>query len=277
MRVIVNGLMLLFFLCSQGQADILQVLNNIPQRDREKIELLFTCLVQRETFGFVLFGETKCATFASIPLTHKASFLPYKVENGWRFQRKLKEAWYVWKRYESRLKHPNIIICEEYKSFDNEMYLQLFLIDKKKLRSVLETYHEDFTEVLGDSFSAEKLIAKIEQKKRLRPFIKYDEKLLGILLGFGRESSTLFRDHEDIQALDPPVEYLGKRSPGCPITPVCFRGYSHSPEVKELLRVYNREIVEIETIFKGAEFFEKTMNLLCFPEACEEKEGTRSL
>lgn len=126
---------------------------SLPSRDREKIEFLFKFLVQRDTLGFVLFGEHKCLTFTGIPLTHKEYFLPYKIENGMQFQRKLKESWHVWKRYESRFKHQNILICENYQSFENEMHLQIFIFDKKKLKHALEKYFCDFKEVLGEKFS----------------------------------------------------------------------------------------------------------------------------
>lgn len=263
MRLFTKTLILLFFLCFEGYANIEEILKNIPQKEREKIAFFFTFLVQRDTFGFVLFGETKCTTFTGIPLTHKEYFLPYKIDEGYRFQRHLKESWYAWKRHEWRFKHPNFIICEEYNSVENEMHLQLFLMDKRKLRLTLEKYKEDFIEVLGESFSAEKFIAKLEKKKKLRPVIKYDEKLLGILLGFGREASALFRDNENLADRDPPVEYLGKRPPGCLITPVCFRGYSQSDEVQELLEGYQREIVEIDRIFKEEGFFIKALSKFC--------------
>jgi len=263
MRLFVNLLFFFFFLCSGSYANTEHVLNGIPERDREKIEFLFKFLVQRDTLGFVLFGDSKCLTFTGIPITHKEYFLPYKIEDGLHFQKKLKMAWYVWKRYESRFKHPNIIICEKYESIENEMHLQLFILDKKKLKVVLEKYRADFMEVLGDSFSPETFIVKLEKEKKLQPLIKYDEKLLGILLGFGRESSMLFRDWIDVEDLDPPLEYLGKRPPGCLITPVSFRGYSSSQEVQTLLELYRKEILKIEEIFKSDNFLQIMLDKLC--------------
>jgi hypothetical protein len=261
----VSLIFLFFILCPLGCADVKQTFNAIPERDREKIEFLLKFLIQRDTFGFVLFGENKCLTFTGIPLTHKEYFLPYRMDNSLRFQRNLKESWYVWKRYESRFKHPNILICENYQSIENEMHLQLFLFDKKKLKTTLEKYIEDFREVLGKDFLPDKFIASLEKKRKLIPLIKGDEKLLGILHGFGRDASTLFRDHVDDQTLDPPLEYLGKRPPGCLITPVSFRGYSTSEETKLLLEAYKKEILEIEEIFNSAHFIERTIEKFCAP------------
>lgn len=260
---LINILAVLFFLCSLGYPNIQQTLKDIPERDREKIEFLFRFWVQRDTLGFVLFGESKCMTFTGIPISHKEYFLPYKIENGLHFQKKLKESWHVWKKYESRFKHPNVIICEKYEKIENEVYLQLFLIDKRKLAIVLKQFQSDFTEVLGKSFSPESFVAKLEKVKKLTSLIKYDEKLLGILLGFGRESSAAFRDWVDDEDLDPPLEYLGKRPQGCLITPVSFRGYSHSFEVQQLLETYRKEILKIEEIFKSDSFLERTLEQFC--------------
>lgn len=256
---------LFIILCPLGYADVGKTLRAIPERDREKIEFLFKFLIQRDTLGFVLFGENKCLTFTGIPLTHKEYFLPYKMDNGLRFQRKLKESWNVWKRYESWFKHPNILICENYQSIENEMHLQLFILDKRKLKTTLEKYADDFREVLGPDFTPAQFMAALEEKRKLRPLIKGDEKLLGILLGFGRHASTLFRDCIDDETLDLPLEYLGKRPPGCLITPVSFRGYSASEETRLLLEAYKREILEIEEIFISDSFMEKTMEKLCAP------------
>lgn len=263
MRFFINVLALLIFLCPFSYANSDKTLRSIPEQDREKIKFLFSFFIQRDTLGFVLFGETKCLTLTGIPITHKKYFLPYKIKDGLGFQKKLKESWYVWKRYESRFKHPNILICENYERVSNEMYLKIFIFDKKKFENVLIKYQSDFEEVLGGSFSPENFIAKLEKKKKLQPLIKHDEKLLGILLGFGKESSTLFRDWVGEEDLDPPLEYLGIRPPSCLITPVNFRGYSHSEEVKTLLESYRKEILEIEAIFKSDFFLERTLEKLC--------------
>ncbi len=155
------------------------------------------------------------------------------------------------------------------------MHLQLFILDKRKLKATLEKYADDFREVLGPDFTPAQFIAALEEKRKLRPLnkrerklrplIKGDEKLLGILLGFGRHASTLFRDYIDDETLDLPLEYLGKRPPGCLITSVSFRGYSDSEETRLLLEAYKREILEIEEIFISDSFMERTMEKLCAP------------
>ena len=253
----------ILFLCPQGYGNVHKTLNSLSQKDRENIEFLFRYWVQRDTLGFLLFGESKCLTFTGIPLTHKECFLPGKIENGYRFQRKLVESWYTWKTHESRFKHPNYLICEKYQRLENETYLQLFIFDIPKLKIVLNKYVDEFKKVCGDSFTPESFIAKLHKKRVLMPLIRHDEKLLGLLLGFGREASTLFRDYADVENLNPPMEYLGKRPTGCLITPVSFRGYSSSEETKHILDAFRKEIVEIERIFKSEQFFHRAIEKFC--------------
>ena len=262
---LINLVLFTILFCSLGYSNVQQQFDKLTEKDRKNVEFLFRYWVQRDTLGFLLFGEGKCLTFTGIPITHKECFLPGKIENGYRFQRRLVEAWYAWKRNESRFKHPNYLICEKYERLENETYLQLFIFDKSKLRTTLESYKDDFIEVLGESFSPDGFIAKLEKKKKVMPLIKHDEMLLGLLLGFGRDASILFRDYADVENLEPPLEYLGKRPPGCVITPVSFRGYSTSKETNLLLDAYKKEILEIEAIFNSDSFIEKTIEKFCAP------------
>lgn len=254
---------LFFIFCSLEAADVNAVIRSMPPKDKEKIECLFTFLVQRDTLGYVLFGGTKPVCFTSIPLTHKEYVMPYKSSNPIRFQKDLKESWDVWKRYEHRFKHPNILICEEYESINNGMYLQLFIIDKKKLSRLLEEYQADFAEVLGKGFSPVQFVTRLERKKRLRPLIQRDEKLLGILLGFGRESSAAFRDLKLNGEIDTSQEFVGKRPQGCPIIPVSFRGNPNSEEVRTLLDRYSKDIKEIEKVYEQDDFLNSALQALC--------------
>lgn len=258
------SLVFLFLLLSPiGYSSVQQSLQKLSDRERKNIEFLFKFWIQRDTLGFLLFGESKCLTFTGIPITHKKYFLPYKIENGYRFQKKLVESWYTWKSHESFFKHPNYLICEKYDRIANETYLQIYIFDKQKLKVTLEKYHQDFSEVLGESFTVESFIARLEKKKKVMPLIKHDEKLLGILLGFGRDASISFKDWTEDEDLEPPPEYLGKRPAGCPITPVCFRGYKSSPETSRILEGYRKEIVEIEKVFNDDSFLDIVLEKFC--------------
>ncbi len=210
-----------------------------------------------------MFKETKPACMISLPLTHKRYVMPYKVDDPLRFQRDLGLCWRVWSRYRDLFKHPGIIVCEEYERINEGMYLQLFVFNKRTLNLLLEKHRDDFAEVLGKNFTPQKFINKLEKKKRLRPLIHRDDKLLGLLLGFGPESSTAFKDLVLGIDFEPPLARAGRRPKGCCITSVSFRGNPDSPEVKALVETYTKEILDIEKIFKRDSFLTDTLEKFC--------------
>ncbi len=262
MKSIFLAIFLLFWpLEGKGVSEKLQ---SIPSKDREKIEFFFSYLVQHANLGFVLFGDTKTAAFCSIPIVCKHALLPKSVtKTPLKYQKNLKQSWAIWTRYRNRFKHPNIIVCEEYDRFKKSAFLQLIFIDKSKLMILLEQYREDFEEVLGENFSSANFVAKIEKTGKLRPLINRDEKLFGLILGFGKESSTGFKNMQNEEEKDPKFKLAGYRPKGCCIVPVSFRGNPDSTEVKIFVEAYTREILKVETIFKSDSFLTDTFEKFC--------------
>jgi hypothetical protein len=254
-----------FFCLSSINADeVSKILQKIPLEDKEKIEKLFSFFVRRDSLGYVLFGNTKSTCATGISLSCKEVVIPPSwSDKPIRFQKDLKEYWEVWSRWEHLFKHPNILVCTEHVPLGGGMYLQLYFINKRTLESLLQKHHTDFAEILGEKFSPKTFIVQLEKKKKLRPLIKHDEKLLGILLGFGKESSEAFKSFS--QGIDtiPTLGRIAQRPKGCLITPVCFRGYEDSWEVKELTKIYAEEIQEIDQIYKSSSFLVHTLEKYC--------------
>ncbi len=82
-----------------------------------------------------------------------------------RYQTQLKQSWEVWMRYSQKLKHQNMIICQEYECYSESSFLQVFFIDKRKLEALINDYLQDFIEVLGEHFSIKKFILQLEKKE----------------------------------------------------------------------------------------------------------------
>ncbi len=262
-----NRLFFLFFLliCSLEGAEVSDILKTIPPKDRQKIEKVFTYLVQRDSLGYVLFGETKPAAICSIPIACKYALIPPSFVEGpfFKYQNSLKQCWAIWKHYEGRFKHANLIVCEEHNRFKSSSFLQLIFINKPRLKQLLEQYEEDFIQVLGANFSPEEFIARLEQKKQLRPLIRHDEKLLGLILGFGKESAEAFKNNDLSETADHPLGYAFYRPPNCSITLVSFRGNPESKEVQELLEAYTKEIPVIEEALKSDSFLVSLLEKFC--------------
>lgn len=258
-------LAVLCLFCSLEGKEVSQILQSIPSKDKERLEFFFSFLVQFDNLGFVLFGNTKPAAFCSIPLVCNYPVVPKSIPNPLQYQKDLKRSWAVWTRYRNRFKHPNIIVCEEYDGFKKSAFVQLIFIDKRKLTTLLAQFREDFAEVLGEDFSSEKFIAQIEKKRKLRPLIHHDEKLLGLILGFGKESASTFKNVENSGQEDPNFKIAGRKPKGCCIIPVSFKGNPDSDQVKTLIDIYTKEILEIEEIFKSDTFLLTALEKFCSP------------
>ncbi len=261
MKFLIIGL---FLFSSLEGTNVRHMLDSIPSKDQEKIEFVFSYLVQRESLGYVLFGQTKAVSCASIPISCTYALVPPSITTTpLRYQKSVKQCWEVWKKYEHRFKHPNFIICTEHDDFKVSAFISLFFIEKKKTAQLVENNYKAFEEVLGQNFSVKKFMDQLEHKKKLRPLIKHDEKLLGILLGFGEESAETFKKMQLGQEVSESFRMAGFKPKNCSITPVSFRGDPDSSEVKRLIETYTKELHEIDLIFNQDHFLSKVLGKLC--------------
>ena len=163
-------------------------------------------------------------------------------------------GWYAFKKNEHLFPHPQFIFTESIISFDKSFKaLHIYLINKESLEMCLEQHIHLFQETLGQEFNPRKFIALLEEGHALDSLINKDEMLLGILLGFGEESSKAFRRYEDHPDLPTVDTYCGielERPKGCRINPVVFMGNPHSPQIKELISIYENELEEISKIYR---------------------------
>lgn len=102
------------------------------------------------------------------------------------------------KQYEYLFPHPNYIFSMNIFEEDEEGYqeMDLFIINKRSLAKCCTKHLMIFKKILGDQFSYEWLVSELKNKK-LFQVIKKDQMLLGILLGYGKESSLAFKKHQD--------------------------------------------------------------------------------
>lgn len=99
-------------------------------------------------------------------------------------------------------------------------------------------------------------IEQLERGTPLPTLIQGNEMLLGVLLGYGVESSKAFNElvttHQDQFAPPPTAVYQRidiKQPKGCRVQPVVFMGNPKSVEVKSLSKVYENELEQIAEIY----------------------------
>lgn len=112
---------------------------------------------------------------------------------------------------------------------------------------------------MGAQFSSREFIVQLEEGQALPSLLKHDEMLMGIVLGYGKESATAFKEKRSQytqSVAPPPTETYCRidldRPKGCKIHPVVFMGNPHSSEVQELTFLYEQELKEAWTAYSQA-------------------------
>jgi len=185
------------------------------------------------------------------------------------------KGWRAFKRHEHLFPHPNFLFEEQCSEDDGCCgYYKLMginIINKHSLEKCLDQHLDLFKEALGEEFDCRQFIAKLENGSSLGSLTNEDEMLLGILLGFGEESSKTFKDVQSncttLFALPSWTEtYRGidlKRPRGCKIYPLAFMGNPQSREVQDLVSMYEKELDEFWNIYQNEDPLELFLKCIC--------------
>lgn len=263
--------MLLLMVPNQGLfASVESTLKKMSYKEKFFLKAFFKSFLEHDSLGHVLFFDTKptCLTSFSID-PHYQNFFE-KIFDGMS-----NKGWEVWKKNEHLFPHPNIIFAEEVLISDGERTRHIFVINKETCVRCLEKHEASFRYILGESFTVETFITALEEQQRLFPLIHDDECLLGLILGFGPESSCAFKERNAARERGKPPSlwtenYRGidvQKPKGCHIFPVGFVGNPESEEVKNLEKLYERELSELWSMYKqSGDTLEFILNKLCSDE-----------
>jgi hypothetical protein len=197
------------------------------------LKSFFDHATKHDQAAHVLFFENKPACLIAIILKHQSK--PYTEIVHLK-------GWHAFKRYEHFFPHPNFIFSEDVVTFSDDFkVLHIYILNKQSLTKCLEQHIHLFREELGAAFSVSAFISKLEEGISLPSLLHKDEMLMGILLGFGEESSKAFKKADNDSNFDNQCFDL-KRPKGCKIAPVVFMGNPNSKEVKKLCSVYENEL-----------------------------------
>lgn len=258
-------LVILFFTASENlfADEFDSKLKQVPFTQRVLLKGFFKEMLERGQAGHVLFFEEKPVCIAAAPCIKPPKqpkdgyFMPWrnlsaknhKFIHVWSpfFDKKSNKQWKAWKKYEHLFQSDNFFFCEErFELGDSSTRMHIILVNKRSLKKCLEKYYDIFNEQLGAEFSAENFIALLEERKQLRPLIKNNEYLFGILLGYGPRASHIFSNRNVIH----PAPMKAKQPTLCPIFPVAFMGDPQSGECNNLVDVYTSELEEIWDLYK---------------------------
>ncbi len=164
------------------------------------------------------------------------------------------KGWMYFNKNEHLFPHPKFLISEELTEGDDFKILDIYIINKKALKRCLKEHSPIFIDVIGKEFSPEWFIENLEKGRSLPSLINHSDLLLGILLGYGEESSAAFQEaRETAQIPEWTDTYCGieaKQPKGCKIFPIGFMGNPNSPEVRKTLSSYDVELEEIWQLYQ---------------------------
>lgn len=261
-------LIFLFGMQIFATASAIENLSKLSLNERAQLRTFFRKGVEVDGLGYVLFFDTKPMSMYPVTKRMKGSYRSYIAAKGWE----------VWKKYEHLFPHPNYIICEEIAPFSHEI-LHIFVINKATLRKSLNSHYEEFKAVLGDSFSIDSFLRELEDKKHIRPLIKNDEMLLGIMFGYGKESALNCKVYKENKKNDgnnklQPIPPISKKQIICKgrysthikgggIGAVRWSGDPNSSEVRALIKEYRAEQMMLKRIYRRKDFLKISLKKLC--------------
>lgn len=209
-------------------------IRHVSLHDRACMKAFFQHAIQHDQAAHVLYCDNKPACLIATVIKHKNKpFNEVLCLKGWR----------AFKKHEHLFPHPQFMFSENIVEFDDAFkVLHVYIIKKESLEKCLEAHSDLFQTTLGPQFSTEQFIARLEQGEALHSLLQGNEMLLGVVLGFGRESS-----HAYISPKDNPQygSVILKQPRGCSLEPVVFMGNSDSFEVQQLTTEYEKELEQI--------------------------------
>lgn len=262
-------LVVLFFTQQLFAGSKIDGLDSLSLNERSQLRIFFRKGVEIEGLGYSLFFSNKPVCLYPISKLKNQSYRARIAAKGWE----------VWKKHENSFCHENYLFFEERAPFSASVQ-HIFIVNKSALYRCLQIYYKEFAEILGDTFSPEAFVSELKEKKQLRALIKNDEMLLGILLGYGKESASNCKkskinggsvDKNKMQAI--PV--IRKRNVICKgkysthikgggIGPVRWIGDPNSDEVQKLVFEYQKEQVHLKKIYRRKDFLKVTLAQLAF-------------
>ncbi len=243
-------------------------IERIPQKERLFLEKFFDKLIRTDGLGYVLFGSKPvCLSgyFINPPLGN----LLMRFDNF-----SIKRGWEVWNKYEHLFPHPNYLILEEAHVRGDDNIHPIYFISRKNLLKTISANSGIFENELSIDLNAEKFLSEINKKQSLSEVINFHEGLLGILLGYGAESSMHYYRRDLMWKFKPPLlceeVYLesvsvypdNAQSIFEDIHPIQFVGKPRSQEVKSILEQNSKERSYLLNIYSQGNLLEITLRKL---------------
>jgi hypothetical protein len=259
------GMRKFFFLFFLGAVSLCcgQVSENLKQislHERHCMKVFFESMIAEDQGAHVLFFSQKPVCLTGPALKHCDH----------RFQDRLAlKGWRAFKRHEHLFPHPNFIFSEELVESGRDFkVLNIYVMNRSSLVRCLREHQALFQSDLGENFRAEEFIARLDAGDALPALLNHNEALLGVLLGYGKESAKAFQKFTPKDARQPLVgdgycRIAVAKPKRAKIQPIVFMGNPHSSEVQALSDLYKKELEEFIQNYPQRDLLEVVLQKLC--------------
>ena len=199
------ALLLSFFSCDRAPKRLSDSLSYLEKRN---LEQFFHQLILQEGAGYTLFGN-KPMTEVLLPpkqlssldadtaLKNFFSFLTKEQRNHsiWR-EDHLNLGWECWEKIANRFPSNKYLLVKKtlISPYINESDMEcLILVNREELKYVLDRYHDDFTQVIGNPFNSLEVINELSSSDSyFWNAVFSHEALTGIVLGYGYMNAWMY-------------------------------------------------------------------------------------
>lgn len=172
-------------------------------------------------------------------------------------------------KHEHLFPHPNFIFSYSIDVEDNWKSINLLIINRRALSRCVENHLSIFQQLLGQQFSFDWLIWELEKRKNFFEILKNDERLIGLLLGYGKEAALAFHEHRTLlsdshlSSLDDYCPNDVKVPKGCGMFPIVIMGNPRSKEIADLKFIYEKEANEFWKFCQNQDSLELFLKCIC--------------
>ncbi len=170
------------------------LLKNIPKDELFFLDFFLRYLFLEEGFAYVLFGTKPMGISGYFDLENSKSIFVSQSILPWNV--KIKKGAEIFRKYQHLFLFRN---CEMLFSAQDGG-TDIIFINKKNFLKTFRKNQLDFRKILGSNISGQILLDQIiKQNGILTDYLKKNEQLLGILLGYGNHNAWMYERREEIK------------------------------------------------------------------------------
>lgn len=235
-------------------------IQDIPEKDREKLEKFFKLLITKTSLGYTLCGDKPCSIESCPNLSKIPSRYAVNIFFKYHGYATLVQGVETWNRYAHHF--PSTRFVFRYVP----TYNTLVLINKNAAKRVIEENIDLFQKLTNSSKSAKEFLCEVCFPADVNKdyLIKRNITLLGILLGYGRNNAMAF-EHKCYFLNLKRFELDNSYQPLCSILNpgfVCIENGTNDKENEKIKRTLRQAKQSIRATFRSEDYFETFMRIL---------------